>query len=679
MKMPNEREAQWLKKNPDYYWIPTRETFERIKKSNEVVRNRLTDYTFKPYPIKSIEPQGWLRRQLEIHAAGMGGQLDTFWPSLKESRWIGGHIPGEKDPVDNMIYWLDGIIPMAWQLNDESLKAKCHKYVNEILSRQWENGWLTPDEPEVPFRFGKDGKEIREEDTWEVSGFSEGWAQAGISKVLIEYYEATEDPRVPAAIEKSLRFLDTYLDKLTIRSWGSIRWVELLIPIYWLYERTHEEWLIHMARRLKCMGFDWIEFYSNEDLWQYKEPMEQGHWVNVNHVVNNAMAVKTGGMVYRMTHRESDREGSKQMLDLINKYHGLVTGMYTGDENFGGQLPIHGSELCAVVELMFSLELLTAITGEIEYADRLEKLAYNCLPATFDPKMTVHQYSHQVNQVQCSHNDERVYMTNGPEANMFGVEPHFPCCTTQTQGWPKYAQSLFMQAKDGIAVISYSPAKLSTKVYNEDVMVTIGGNYPFEDKVEITVTSAKEQPFVLYLRIPGWAKNATVKIEGETIKGEAGTYLKLERMWKKETEIELLLPAEYEFVPRPNRLAALTHGPLVYAHPIAEKWEQESKSEGKEKPWLNNWSVFPTEDWNYGYLEGTSISVSGKPIGDYPFSPDGAPVEIKVKAKKVAWKMEKGACTAAPSYEWIGEKVEDIRLIPFGCTNLRITEMPLLK
>jgi hypothetical protein len=49
-----------------------------------------------------------------------------------------------------------------------------------------------------------------------------------------------------------------------------------------------------------------------------------------------------------------------------------------------------------------------------------------------------------------------------------------------------------------------------------------------------------------------------------------------------------------------------------------------------------------------------------------------------VKAKKVAWEMEKGACTAVPSYEWVGKDVEEIRLIPYGCTNLRITEMPVL-
>jgi DUF1680 family protein len=676
--MSTEKEAQWLKKNPAYYWIPNSETARRVKKSNEVVHNRLEDYVFRPCPIGSIEPQGWLRRQLEIHAAGMGGQLDTFWPSLRESRWIGGHIQGEKDPVDNMIYWLDGIIPMAWQLGDESLKGKCRKYVNEIIDRQWDNGWLMPDEPEVPFRLGGDGREIREEDTWEVSGFSEGWAQAGISKVLIEYYEAAGDPRIPSVIEKSLRFLDTYLDKITIRSWGSIRWVELLIPIYWLYERTREEWLIHLARRLKCMGFDWIEFYGNEELWQYKEPMEQGHWVSVNHVVNNAMAVKTGGMVYRMTHRESDREGSGQMLALIDKYHGLVTGMYTGDENFGGQLPIHGSELCAVVELMFSLEILVSITGRVDYADRLEKLAFNCLPATFDPKMTVHQYVHQVNQVQCSRNDERVYMTNGPEANMFGIEPHFPCCTTQTQGWPKFAQSVFMQAPDGIAVISYAPARLDTIVYNESVGVTIGGTYPFEDSAVITVKSGGERAFALYLRLPAWTRNPAVKIGDDVFTGKPGTFLRLERIWKKETKIEVLLPAEYEFTRRPNRLVALTHGPLVYSHPVAERWEQESKPEGKEKPWLNNWSVYPVEEWNYGYAEGTGLEVSRKEAGEYPFSPEGAPVEIRVKAKKVAWEMDKGACAAAPSYEWTGKDVEEIRLIPFGCTNLRITEMPLL-
>ncbi len=645
-------------------------------KQNIKVHNRLRDLLLKPYPIKQIKPQGWLRRQLEIHASGMGGQLDTFWPSLQRSRWIGGYIPDEKDPVDNMIYWLDGIIPMAWQLDDKGLQEKCHKYVNAILFRQWENGWICPDEPEkndLPDTESFDEKKVDI-----TSAFTEGWALFGILKVLIQYYEATGDERIPVSIENALRFMDSFIDENTIRNWGSTRWSEGLISIFWLYERTHEEWLIHLAKKIKCQGFDWVELYSDEETWPYAEPLAQGHWSSMNHVVNNAMAIKSGALYSRLSKKKDDYISSKRMLNLIDKYHGMVTGMFSGDENFSGNEPIQGSELCAVVEFMYSLEQLISITGDIDYADRLEMIAFNCLPAAFNHDMTAHQCVQQVNQVECSKQEWPVFSTVGPEANLFGVEPFFPCCTTQTQGWPKYLQSLFMQAEDGIAVISYAPAKLETEICGKEISVDITGRYPFSDEVKISVEVKDKVPFALYLRIPGWVKNAAVSIDNESYSGKMGTYLKINRVWVGKADINIMLPTEYKFIQRPNKLSALVHGPLVYSLPIGEKWIKQDKPEAKEMPWLNNWEVFSTTDWNFGIISDTHIDVVEKNIGEYPFSPDGAPIEVYVKGKQVEWDKDRGSATVKPSMNWVANEENTIKLIPYGCTNLRITEMPIL-
>ena len=90
------------------------------------------------------------------------------------------------------------------------------------------------------------------------------------------------------------------------------------------------------------------------------------------------------------------------MLDLLDRYHGQATGIFTCDEHLAGRSPSQGTELCTVVEAMYSLELLSAITGDARLGDRLEKLAFNALPATFKKDMTAHQYDQQCNQVICS-------------------------------------------------------------------------------------------------------------------------------------------------------------------------------------------------------------------------------------------------------------------------------------
>ncbi|HKI19555.1 MAG TPA: hypothetical protein VKA15_16840, partial [Isosphaeraceae bacterium] len=93
---------------------------------------------FEPLPLGSIKPSGWLKDQLGIQATGLSGHLDEFWPDIKESAWFGGKAEGwERVP-----YWLDGVVPLAYLLDDASLKAKVKKSIDTILDRQHPDGWL---------------------------------------------------------------------------------------------------------------------------------------------------------------------------------------------------------------------------------------------------------------------------------------------------------------------------------------------------------------------------------------------------------------------------------------------------------------------------------------------------------------------------------------------------------
>ena len=87
-----------------------------------------------------IEPQGWLKRQLRIQADGLSGHLDKTWPDVSDSRWIGGN----RDGWERVPYWLDGFVPLAYLLQDEDLIARAKYYIDSILARQCEDGWLCP-------------------------------------------------------------------------------------------------------------------------------------------------------------------------------------------------------------------------------------------------------------------------------------------------------------------------------------------------------------------------------------------------------------------------------------------------------------------------------------------------------------------------------------------------------
>ena len=192
------------------------------------------------------------------------------------------------------------------------------------------------------------------------------------------------------------------------------------------YENTGETWPLDVAALAHKQGFDWRGHFEN---FKFPEKMKAQDCILDTHVVNNAMAVKAPGVWYRQSRDAADAAALDTVLDTLDKYHGQITGILTGDEHYAGKSPSQGTELCAVVEYMFSLENTIATLGRAEYADRLERIAFNALPGTFSPDMWAHQYVQQANRVVCRVSEDRVYTNNGPDANLFGLEPNYGCCT----------------------------------------------------------------------------------------------------------------------------------------------------------------------------------------------------------------------------------------------------------
>jgi len=90
------------------------------------VKNRapLARNAFYPLPLGCVRPDGWLRAQLELQAKGLGGHLDETWADVgPSSGWLGGTGESwERGP-----YFVDGLVPLAYLLDDARLKAKARK------------------------------------------------------------------------------------------------------------------------------------------------------------------------------------------------------------------------------------------------------------------------------------------------------------------------------------------------------------------------------------------------------------------------------------------------------------------------------------------------------------------------------------------------------------------------
>lgn len=183
--------------------------------------SQLLPLVFAPLPLGSIRPAGWLLNQLRIQAGGLSGSLDEFWPDVAHSGWIGGAAEGwERGP-----YWPDGIVPLAWLLDDPGLKAKARRWMDYILAHQHEDGWPGPVRDQATGRY-------QEYDPWPVFV---------ALKAMTQYHEAAGDPRVMPAMRRFLQRLDRLLDEKPPFDRGRYRRADLVLSIHWLYDRAGEE------------------------------------------------------------------------------------------------------------------------------------------------------------------------------------------------------------------------------------------------------------------------------------------------------------------------------------------------------------------------------------------------------------------------------------------------------
>jgi DUF1680 family protein len=477
-------------------------------------RAPLAPNAFQTLRLTSVKPRGWLMSELKLQAAGLSGHLDEFWPDLgANSGWLGGTGESwERGP-----YFLDGLVPLAYLTEDPVLLAKVKKWLNWTLDHQTPEGWIGP---------------TKNQD-W--------WPNFVMLKVLTQYEEASGDPRVIPLMRKYFAYQAAHIDERPLKEWAIYRWQDEVLSILWLYNRTGDSALLELARKLHAQGKDWNAQAAHFAF----AGKVTGTAANLDtHGVNNAQALKAAAVWSLITNSEADRAAIYQMFRVLDEYHRLPNGMFSADEHFAGQDPSQGVELCAVVEAMFSLETDLAITGDAAFADRLEKIAYNALPGTITEDFWAHQYDQQPNQVMCSLS-KRNWSTNGPDSNLYGLEPNFGCCTANMhQGWPKLAQSLWMATpQGGLAAIAYAPSEVSTTVEGTAVRIEEQTEYPFRDTITFAIHPARPLAFPLKLRVPSWAASATLSIDGEPRpRPKAGAFFEIMRMWKEGDSVTLQLP-----------------------------------------------------------------------------------------------------------------------------------------
>lgn len=623
------------------------------------------------FSIPEVKPEGWLKRQLEIQMQGLTGKLFDIWDSVGSySGWLGG--TGEN--WERAPYYLDGLLPLSCYLEDQEHWDTACRFVEWTLGSQDEEGNFGP-----------------------AASKEDYWSRFVMLKVLIQFYEIKKDSRVLPFFDRYFQYLYKKIPQVPMKQWSSARIGDLLYCIQWYCEREERSYIPALVEMLRKQALDWADIFAEFPFtrpagYYYDWNKEYSHFsweeyhdtmkYHANHIVNVTMGFKYPAMLSYFFDDLDYEAVSLAGMESAEKYHGVASGAVNGDEHLSGNDPSQGAELCSIVEYMFSLQTMLEAFGLPCFADKMERLAYNALPATITEDFMAHQYLQQANQVLVT-KAKRNWFNNNEESNMFGLEPNFGCCTANMhQGWPKFVKSLWYRGSDSEVVsMVFAPCRLETEVFGKKLCIREETEYPFKEKITYYAEEASHDGLEFKIRIPGWCSACKIYKNGICVKEvknreKTGDVVSVCRGIRTGDKIEAEFSMEIETSHWFHNSVAVERGPLVYALDMKERWEAV-----KEVAGVRDYEVYPESDWNYALEENPSFEIQEGRVGVIPFSKEHPPIRLKTRGRRLdAWKMENNSAGTLPVSPICPDGTEEeITLIPYGCTKLRVTQFPWYK
>ena len=633
------------------------------------VNNRapLRPNVFIKLPLGSVKARGWVGEMLRRESEGLAGRLGEIsdWLDKKGNAWLeeGGSHGWEEVP-----YWLRGYHALVCQLADEAKLSESHFWIDAILRSSRPDGYFGP------VNAGKDGRR-------------ELWANMLALQILQDYYEHTADERVLPVMTAYCRWELAYPDEKFLRDyWENSRGGDNLLSVIWLYNRTGEEFLLQLMRKIHRCTANWMQDTSLPN------------W----HNVNVAECFREPATFSLLPGEERALGYTYNNFHLIRRIYGQVPGgMFGSDENcrHGYIDPRQGTETCGFVEQMLSDEILMAQTGDMMWAANLEDVAFNSLPASMTEDLKALRYLTCPNMVQSDSRNHHPGVDNrGP---FFSMNPFSSrCCQhNHAMGWPYYAQNLVLASADGgAAILTYSDCQATLMVGNgQRVTLDEQTHYPFGEDVLITVGGLGRKgsaTFPLYLRIPAWTTDAHVQVNGQTIDCRPTQgLLRISRTWKDGDRVQLYLPMRLSlrrWALNKNSVS-VDYGPLTMSLLIRERRQQADSrqtaigdshwQEGADASQWPTTEIYAASPWNYALVpcvKGMRVERTAWPQDNYPFALESVPLRVKASGALVpSWGQdETGLCQVLPDACEPRGEVEQLTLIPMGAARLRISAFP---
>ena len=637
----------------------------------------LTDNPFIPLKLGAVKPKGWLLTQMNLQKDGFTGHSEELYNNTDElgsqSAWLTGNTSAtisEKGP-----YYLKGMIPLAYILDDNGLKAKIAKWVDYTVGSQLASGNFGP-----------------------TNLLNDYWSKMPMLYALKDYYEATNDPRVISLLTKYFNYQYTDLsndpNSNKLVQWAKARGADNIDVVLWLYNKTGDTQLVDLAKIIKTKMYDWTTIFTDNTFNSFQTADNTYDTFYPKHAVNVAQAFKAPAIEYQFTKSQADKNAFVAGRTNVLREHGQPSGMQSGDEMLGGLASTAGMETCAVVEQMQSNEEAQMILGDASIGDQLEQIAFNALPACFTKDVREHEYYTIANQV-VSDQGLAGYDVDYWFSTVMSPVSGMGCCRfNANMGWPYFVKNLWAATNDGgLGVIAYAPSTVTSYV-GDNKLVTIDEttDYPFKNTVNMDIKAAEPATFPLKLRIPAWCSNPSITVNGIAQTGiVSGEYYTINRTWNNNDSVVITFPMELKAKTGVNNSAYIMRGPLVYslklnqnANVITDYSTTNPNLAGFKDILMSTdskWNVALELDRNN---PSNSITVNeSATMPSNPFELSTTPVTLTATAKEIStWGLSpNGRYAEEVPYSPVASQsaAQTVTLVPYGAEVLRVTEFPVVE
>ncbi len=532
-------------------------------------------YKYRILRAGEIQPEGWIKHQLskDLTEGYIGHyddvhhtvNYDVFFNqnriskrkySLRKEWWSGEHEG----------YWQDAKVRMAFLSQNEKYMQEAKVWMEELLEHIDETGYIGiyADCAGVGCRFNH------------LKGNGELWATSRMLMATLAYYEFSGDKKFLEASEKAARLImEKYNDEnyfeVNSRGGGVSHGVGFFENLEWLYRITGDKEYLEFAVKL------YKDFNAgnvrDDDLKTHKLLNEKELFDK--HGAHIAEGFFIPEFIATLTDDKRYDSAANNALEKLQK-HLTPSGAMRCDEWIKGRKGTADEryEYCGITELVSPLNKMISFTGDIQLADRIEKMTFNAGQGARFPILKAVSYLTKDNRIKIKHRE--IAKRESYDAAHFAAA----CCALNAgRLMPYFAEGMWMKnpEENQILAMLYGPSVLNTQINNTDVEIKEQTNYPFEDQITFEVNPQQPKTFSLVLRKPfncqdiEWQLPDNAKIE------EMRDRLIITHKWIKGDEVKVKFNFKIREIEQPasktvkDKGVYIQRGPLVYALPFEHK------------------------------------------------------------------------------------------------------------